>query len=216
MIYARVVAKPVNFPAKLDIRYETVNRETGEHVAVFGAQRPFSWEEVKLRFSVSEERALECEGQLRQGENALIAQAQEWEGDLNPTGTGFGVMHISQVKSFSFESGVRDLVEASEDIADEEAQAKRWRAADAASWELPAKLQMVLMEVKLFLSVFSDKLSPTQVEAATDLAHAAEPFDRRPGGWGDPNEIFHDPAWQNLRTKAQKFVAEFKSLLHSS
>jgi hypothetical protein len=41
MIFARVVAKPVNFPKELDIRYETLDRETGEDVAVFGAQRRF-------------------------------------------------------------------------------------------------------------------------------------------------------------------------------
>jgi hypothetical protein len=157
-------------------------------------------------------RLSRSQGQLRQGENALIAQAQEWEGDLNPTDTGFGIMHRYQVKSFSFESGVRDLVEASQDIAaEEEAQAKRWLA-DAASWELPAKLMMVLLEIKLFIGVFGEKLSPAQVEAATDLAQATVSFDWRPGGGHDPNEILRDPAWQSLRAKARKFVAEFKSL----
>jgi hypothetical protein len=91
MIYARVVAKPVNFPKELDIRYETLDRETGEDVAVFGAQRCFSWEEVRRKFSVGETQALECEGQLRRGETALITQAQEWESDRNPTDTTFGV-----------------------------------------------------------------------------------------------------------------------------
>jgi hypothetical protein len=95
MIYARVVAKPVNFPEELDIRYETLDRETGENVAVFGSQRRFSWTEVKRKFSVSEARALECEGQLRQGEPALIAQAQEWESDRNPTKTTFAVTFIA-------------------------------------------------------------------------------------------------------------------------
>jgi hypothetical protein len=212
MIYARVVAKPVNFPAKLDIRYETVDRKTGEDVAVFGAQRSFSWEEVKLRFSVSDGQALECEGQLRQGENALIAQAQEWESDLNPTQTGFGATHRCQVKTLRFESWMRDLVDASEAIAGEDGQAKRWLATDTASWELPAELLMVLREVELFIGVFSDKLSTAQIEAATDLGQAAVAFDCRPAGWRDPNEILRDPAWQSLRTKARKFAAEFKSL----
>jgi hypothetical protein len=97
MIYARVVAKPVNFPEELDIRYETLDRETGEDVAVFGGQRRFSWEEVKRKFSVGEARALECEGQLRQGETALIAQAQQWESDRNPTKTTFGATCITSV-----------------------------------------------------------------------------------------------------------------------
>jgi hypothetical protein len=100
MIYALVVAKPVNFPEELDIRHETLCRECGEDVAVFGAQRPFSWEEIKRRFSVGEARALECEGQLRQGETALIAQAQEWESDLNPTETTFGTTCIRSVRTF--------------------------------------------------------------------------------------------------------------------
>jgi hypothetical protein len=211
MIYARVVAKPVNFPAKLDIRYETVDRMTGEHVAVFGAQRSFSWEEVKLRFSVSEERTPECEGQLRQGENALIAQAQEWESDLNPTETGFGATLRCQVKTFTFESEVRDLLDASEAIANEDGQIKKWLAADAANWNLPAEL-LVLLEIEPFVGVFSDKLSPAQVEAAMDLAQAAVPFHRRPGGWPDPDEILRDPAWQILSIKARRLVAEFKSL----
>ena len=97
MIYARVVAKPVNFPEELNIRYETLDRETGEDVAVFGAQRCFSWAEVKREFSVGEARALECEAQLHQGETALIAQAQEWESDRNPTNTTFGVTCIKSV-----------------------------------------------------------------------------------------------------------------------
>lgn len=97
MIYVRVVAKPVNFPEQLDIRYEILNKETGEDVAVFGAQRRFSWEEVKRKFSVGEARALECEDQLRQGQNALIAQAQQWESDQNPTKTTFGATIITSV-----------------------------------------------------------------------------------------------------------------------
>jgi hypothetical protein len=80
-IYARVVAIPVNFPEELDIHYHTLCRECGENVAVFGSPRRFSWEEVKRRFSIGEARALECEGQLRQGATAFIAEAREWEGD---------------------------------------------------------------------------------------------------------------------------------------
>jgi phage-related minor tail protein len=97
MIYARVVAKPVNFPEELDIRYETLDRETGENVAVFGSQRSFSWEEVKRKFSIGDARAIECERQLRQRETALIAQAQEWESDWNPTETTFGTTCITSV-----------------------------------------------------------------------------------------------------------------------
>jgi hypothetical protein len=99
MIYARVIAKPVNFPEELDIRYETLHRETGQEVAVFGAQRRFSWEEIKHRFSLGEGRATECEGQLRQGEPALISQPQEWESDRNPTKTTFeGTVRSSVIR----------------------------------------------------------------------------------------------------------------------
>ena len=84
IIYARIVAVPVNFPAELEIRYEALNRETREPTAVFGspsgAPRHFSWGELKRKFSIGEVRASECEKQLRQGEHALIAEAQEWEG----------------------------------------------------------------------------------------------------------------------------------------
>ena len=107
---------------------------------------------------------------------------------------------------------MRDLLDASEAIANEDGQVKRWLAGDAASWELPDELLMVLLEIELFVGVFSDKLSPAQVEAATDLAQAAVTFHRRPGGWRDPDEILHDPSWQILRTKARKFVVEFKGL----
>jgi len=100
MIYARVVAKPVDFPKELDIRYETLDRDTGENVAVFGAQRRFSWEEVRWKFSIDEALALECEGQLRRGETALIEQAQEWESDRNPTGTTFGGTIMTSVTHF--------------------------------------------------------------------------------------------------------------------
>jgi hypothetical protein len=82
-IYARVVAIPVNFPEELDIHYQTLDRATGENVAVFGSPRRFTWEEVKRKFSIGEARALACEGQLRQGVTALVAEAREWEGDWN-------------------------------------------------------------------------------------------------------------------------------------
>lgn len=85
LIYARVVAIPVNFPEQLKIRYETLDRETGEPIAVFGsplgAPDHFSWEEVKRKFSVGGVHASDCESQLRQNKSALIAQPQEWEGD---------------------------------------------------------------------------------------------------------------------------------------
>jgi len=211
MIYARVVAKPVNYPEKLDIRYETVDRQTGEEVAVFGAQRRFSWEEIKLKFPVSEERALECEAQLRQGENALIAHAQEWESGSNPTKTAFAAFSRSQVKTVTFESWARDLVESAEAIADQESQSQMWLANNGDSWEGLAELLMVLRELDLFVKVFRDKLSQEQFGAANDLAQAALAFDFAPDGQQDPNEVLRDPAWQSLRSKARKVVAEFQN-----
>jgi hypothetical protein len=89
MIYARVVAKPVDFPKELEIHYQTLDRDTGERVAVFGAERHFSWDEVRRRFSVGEALVLEIEDQLRRDETALIAPPQEWESERNPTETSF-------------------------------------------------------------------------------------------------------------------------------
>ena len=90
IIYACVVAMPVNFPGELEIHYRTLDRETGEPVAVFGppfgSPRYFSWEGLKRKFSVGEALASECEGLLRQGKSAFIAQAQEWDGDWAPRG----------------------------------------------------------------------------------------------------------------------------------
>jgi hypothetical protein len=89
IIYARVVAKPVNFPSELELRYETLDKESGRPTAVFGS--PFgspdhySWEDLKRKFSIDDALASECEALLRNGRNALIARAQDWEDDWEPS-----------------------------------------------------------------------------------------------------------------------------------
>lgn len=88
IIYARVVAKPVNFPSELELRYETLDRESGQQTAAFGS--PFgspdhySWDDLKRKFSINDALASECEALLRRGRNALIAQAQDWDDDWEP------------------------------------------------------------------------------------------------------------------------------------
>ena len=91
IIYARVVAKPVNFPSELELRYEMLNEGSGEPIAVFGSPhgspRYCSWEDIRRRFSIGNALASECEVLLRHGKNAMIAPAQQWEGDWE---SGFG------------------------------------------------------------------------------------------------------------------------------
>ena len=113
VIYARVVAVPVNFPSELELRYETLDEETGEPIAVFGspAGSPdyYSWEDLRRKFSIGEALASECEALLRQGENALIAQAQEWEDDWEP-GIGFRKMRDESKPGCSFCGKSHDTV----------------------------------------------------------------------------------------------------------
>lgn len=89
VIYARVVAKPVNFPSELALRYEMLNVGSGAPIAVFGSPRGSpnhcSWEDIRRRFSIGNALASECEVLLRQGKNAMIAPAQQWEGDWEPS-----------------------------------------------------------------------------------------------------------------------------------
>jgi hypothetical protein len=91
VIYARILAVPVNFPAELELRYETLDKETGEPAAVFGSPfgspRYFSWDEIKRMFSIGDALASDCEGSLRQGRKTLVVEAREWEGDWTPRGT---------------------------------------------------------------------------------------------------------------------------------
>ena|ERR1039458_5679991 len=114
IIYARVVAKPVNFPSELKLRYETLDEGSGEPIAVFGP--PYgspdycSWEDIQRRFSIGSAFASECEVLLRQGKNAMIAQAQQWEGDWELS-SGFVTRTKGESKpSCSFCSKPYDLV----------------------------------------------------------------------------------------------------------
>jgi hypothetical protein len=89
IIYARVVAKPVNFPTEVELRYETLDEGSGKPTAVFGSPNGSpdycSWEDIRRKFSIGDALASECEALLRQGKSAMIAPAQQWEGDWEPS-----------------------------------------------------------------------------------------------------------------------------------
>ena len=113
VIYAHVVAKPVNFPSTLELRYETLDKETREPIAVFGSPYGspdyYSWGELKRKFTIGEAFASECEVQLDHGRDALIAQAQEWE-DNWESGFGYRRMKDDSKPSCSFCSRPYDAV----------------------------------------------------------------------------------------------------------
>jgi hypothetical protein len=116
--------------------------------------------------------------------------------------------------TISFQLWAKNLVESAAALADEETQCRRWVAPDAASWERPAELLMVLLDdccLELFIKENRAKLSQTQLGAAMDLAQAASAYDCGPDGWRDPHEVLRDPGWRSLRLKARAFAAAFES-----
>ena len=115
--------------------------------------------------------------------------------------------------AISYEFWLGNLLEAAAQVADEEAQVRRWLAADAHAWDRPVELLLTLEDInlELFIEEHRIRFSVPQLVAATELDSAAVQFDCGSDGWRDPREVVRDPAWEDVRRKASAFIAAFKS-----
>ena len=115
--------------------------------------------------------------------------------------------------AITYQFWVGNLIGGARDIADEEAQKRRWIALDARAWERPAELLCVLlddMNLELFIEEHGSRFSEEQLRTARDLSQAIRDFDCGPDGWRDPNDVLQDPAWEAVRGKARAFVSAFE------
>lgn len=80
-IHAQTVAKALTFPNQIELQYYPVD-EFGNRVGTGIYRRgPFTWEQVKLRFGISEAYAAQCEGYFGQGTGAVVQGPKDLEGD---------------------------------------------------------------------------------------------------------------------------------------
>lgn len=70
-IYARVVAKAINFPDDIEVSYITLNEAGAPTGGVYGGAH-YNWEDVKQRFFVDQESAQTYEGYFRDGQSAFL------------------------------------------------------------------------------------------------------------------------------------------------
>ena len=106
-----------------------------------------------------------------------------------------------------------NLLAATAQIADEEAQVRRWLAADARAWERPVELLLTLedLNLELFIEEHRNRFSEPQLTAASELDAAAVQFNCGPNGWRSPHEVLLDPAWEEVRRRARAFISAFES-----
>jgi hypothetical protein len=74
-IFARVVAKPINFPNDIEMQYQCLDERehlTGESYG----EVHFTWDEVQRRFWVDANYATECEGYFRNRESAFLGNRE--------------------------------------------------------------------------------------------------------------------------------------------
>lgn len=115
--------------------------------------------------------------------------------------------------AISYDFWLGNLLAAAAQIADEEAQVRRWLAEDARAWERPVELLLTLEDInlELFIEEHWNRFSEPQLTTATELATAAVQFDCGPDGWRNPHEVLLDPAWEEVRRRARAFISAFKS-----
>jgi hypothetical protein len=96
-IYAKVVAQPISFPGKIEVRYIPVDQSdepTEEYFYGFG---PENWSQVKNRYSIDDAYAETCEGIFRIGRAATIARGQRWDGKWpEPGDPDFGAKFVPE------------------------------------------------------------------------------------------------------------------------
>lgn len=74
-IYARVVAKPINFPDDIEMLYHGLD-ENGRLTGKDYLGVHFTWEDVQRRFWIDANYAQECEGYFRNGDSALLGNKE--------------------------------------------------------------------------------------------------------------------------------------------
>ena len=90
ILHAQVVAKAISFPDQIEIQYQPVDHLGRRVVTTFYKDGPYSWEQVKLRFLIDFQYALECEGYFKDGLAALIRRPEDIEGEWqDPDDAGF-------------------------------------------------------------------------------------------------------------------------------
>jgi hypothetical protein len=80
-IHAQVVAKAISFPHQIEIQYQPVDEYGRKAGDSFYKEGPLTWEQVKMKFWITEAYAVECEDYFSEGSAALILRPQDIEGN---------------------------------------------------------------------------------------------------------------------------------------
>ena len=114
--------------------------------------------------------------------------------------------------SITPERWLANLIEAARAIADKKRQESRWLAPDAYAWERPEEEINVLMDDSVFegfIEGFEATFSLAQSNAIVAFHDAVNAYCEATPGRLDPAEVLADPRWQELRQKADAFIAAF-------
>jgi len=98
-------------------------------------------------------------------------------------------------------------------FADNEAQERRWLAADRYAWECPEELINDLYDgynFDLFIQEFDSTFTETQRAAILLWKKRLDDFCDATPNWLDEKEVLADPGWKAIREGAKGFIAAFE------
>lgn len=79
-IYARAVVKALSFPDEMQVQIQPLD-QVGNGLGYSYTEGPYTWDEVRIQYKISAQYAAECEKYFAEGDAALIARPQIFEGD---------------------------------------------------------------------------------------------------------------------------------------